>query len=211
MGDRTKEALEAFADSLVPSAGMPHAQHGQLVVGVLLGGLGSSLGVLRGGPGAPALGLVEKRLHHTHASSASPPHTANEHCPLPGRPQGPRLQHGGLRAGQKGEGGAPASRMGAHAFCIPCTSRRLCRQTVCIGDRRCVQPTQPSTPSQPPRNTPLPRPNPTPTPHPQTPQVPGTLHFTARAEGHSFDHAWMNMTHAVHQLYFGTRPSSRKL
>jgi hypothetical protein len=42
-------------------------------------------------------------------------------------------------------------------------------------------------------------------------KVPGTLHFTARGEGHSFDHAWMNMTHAVHQFYFGSRPSSRKL
>jgi hypothetical protein len=42
-------------------------------------------------------------------------------------------------------------------------------------------------------------------------KVPGTLHFTARGEGHSFDHAWMNMTHVVHQLYFGSRPSPRKL
>jgi len=41
-------------------------------------------------------------------------------------------------------------------------------------------------------------------------KVPGTLHFTARAEGHSFDHAWMNMTHLVHSLYFGSRPSPRK-
>jgi hypothetical protein len=42
-------------------------------------------------------------------------------------------------------------------------------------------------------------------------KVPGTLHFTARGEGHSFDHAWMNMTHMVHQLHFGTKPSPRKL
>jgi hypothetical protein len=42
-------------------------------------------------------------------------------------------------------------------------------------------------------------------------KVPGTLHFTARGEGHSFDHAWMNMTHMVHQFYYGSRPSSRKL
>jgi hypothetical protein len=41
-------------------------------------------------------------------------------------------------------------------------------------------------------------------------KVPGTLHFTARAEGHSFDHAWMNMTHVVHGLYFGSRPTPRK-
>ena len=31
-GDRTKEALEAFADGLVPSAGLPHVKHGQLAV-----------------------------------------------------------------------------------------------------------------------------------------------------------------------------------
>lgn len=30
MGDRTKDALVAFADSLVPSAGQPHLRHGQL-------------------------------------------------------------------------------------------------------------------------------------------------------------------------------------
>jgi len=41
-------------------------------------------------------------------------------------------------------------------------------------------------------------------------KVPGTLHFTARAEGHSFDHAWMNLTHAVHSLYFGARPTQKK-
>jgi hypothetical protein len=41
-------------------------------------------------------------------------------------------------------------------------------------------------------------------------KVPGTLHFTARAEGHSFDHAWMNMTHVVHGFYFGSRPTPRK-
>jgi hypothetical protein len=29
-GDRTKEAFEAFADSLVPSAGQPHMKHAQL-------------------------------------------------------------------------------------------------------------------------------------------------------------------------------------
>lgn len=42
-------------------------------------------------------------------------------------------------------------------------------------------------------------------------KVPGTLHFAARAEGHSFDHAWLNATHLVHQFYFGSRPSPRKL
>ncbi|KAI8472288.1 MAG: protein disulfide isomerase [Monoraphidium minutum] len=89
-GDRTKEALEAFADSLVPSAGMPHQQHGQLTA-------------------APKV-------------------------------------HGCNMAG----------------FVL-------------------------------------------------VKKVPGTLHFTARGEGHSFDHAWMNMTHMVHQFHFGSRPSPRKL
>jgi len=38
-------------------------------------------------------------------------------------------------------------------------------------------------------------------------KVPGTLHFLAKSPGTSFDHASMNMTHFVHHLYFGTRPS----
>lgn len=38
-------------------------------------------------------------------------------------------------------------------------------------------------------------------------KVPGTLHFAAKSPGHSFDHAWMNMTHYVHHFYYGTRPS----
>ncbi|KXZ55092.1 hypothetical protein GPECTOR_3g247 [Gonium pectorale] len=41
-------------------------------------------------------------------------------------------------------------------------------------------------------------------------KVPGTLHFVARSEGHSFDHTWMNMTHMVHSFHVGTRPSPRK-
>ncbi|KAI8473082.1 MAG: protein disulfide isomerase [Monoraphidium minutum] len=90
MGDRTKDSLEAFADSLVPSAGQPHAHHGQLVA-------------------APTV-------------------------------------HGCNMAG----------------FVL-------------------------------------------------VKKVPGTLHFGARAEGHSFDHAWMNMTHVVHSFYFGSKPSPRKL
>ncbi|GBF88082.1 disulfide-isomerase [Raphidocelis subcapitata] len=89
-GDRTKEALEAFADSLVPSAGLPHHQHGQLVA-------------------APQV-------------------------------------HGCNMAG----------------FVL-------------------------------------------------VKKVPGTLHFTARAEGHSFDHGAMNMSHVVHAFHFGARPSPRKL
>jgi hypothetical protein len=41
-------------------------------------------------------------------------------------------------------------------------------------------------------------------------KVPGTLHFGARSEGHSFDHAWMNMTHVVHSFYYGSRPTVKK-
>lgn len=41
-------------------------------------------------------------------------------------------------------------------------------------------------------------------------KVPGTLHFAARSEGHSFDHSLMNMTHVVHQYYVGARPTPRK-
>lgn len=41
-------------------------------------------------------------------------------------------------------------------------------------------------------------------------KVPGTLHFAARSEGHSFDHAWMNMTHVVHSFYYGSRPTVKK-
>ncbi|MEW5316314.1 MAG: hypothetical protein WDW38_007693 [Sanguina aurantia] len=41
-------------------------------------------------------------------------------------------------------------------------------------------------------------------------KVPGTLHFTARSDGHSFDHSNMNVTHLIHSFYFGTRPSPRK-
>eukprot|EP00197_Chlamydomonas_leiostraca_P009725 CAMPEP_0202865692 /NCGR_PEP_ID=MMETSP1391-20130828/6300_1 /ASSEMBLY_ACC=CAM_ASM_000867 /TAXON_ID=1034604 /ORGANISM="Chlamydomonas leiostraca, Strain SAG 11-49" /LENGTH=473 /DNA_ID=CAMNT_0049545559 /DNA_START=97 /DNA_END=1518 /DNA_ORIENTATION=- len=41
-------------------------------------------------------------------------------------------------------------------------------------------------------------------------KVPGTLHFAARSDGHSFDHAWMNMSHVVHSFYFGNRPTVKK-
>ena len=41
-------------------------------------------------------------------------------------------------------------------------------------------------------------------------KVPGTLHFAARSEGHSFDHSLMNMTHLVHQFYIGAKPTPRK-
>lgn len=41
-------------------------------------------------------------------------------------------------------------------------------------------------------------------------KVPGTLHFTVRGEGHTFDPNNMNLTHHVHSYYFGTRPSPRK-
>mmetsp|Transcript_7864 Transcript_7864/g.23678 ORF Transcript_7864/g.23678 Transcript_7864/m.23678 type:complete len:475 (-) Transcript_7864:539-1963(-) len=41
-------------------------------------------------------------------------------------------------------------------------------------------------------------------------KVPGTLHFAARSESHTFDHGWMNMSHVVHSFTFGSRPSVRK-
>jgi hypothetical protein len=40
-------------------------------------------------------------------------------------------------------------------------------------------------------------------------KVPGTLHFVARAPGHSFDYLSMNLSHQVHFLYYGNKPSPR--
>jgi hypothetical protein len=58
-GDRTKEALVRFADTLVPSAGQPHVKHGQLtsapktsgcnMAGVCVGGGRESRGRAQGG------------------------------------------------------------------------------------------------------------------------------------------------------------------
>lgn len=36
------------------------------------------------------------------------------------------------------------------------------------------------------------------------------MHFLAKAPGHSFDHMTMNMSHLVHHLYFGTKPTPRR-
>jgi hypothetical protein len=41
-------------------------------------------------------------------------------------------------------------------------------------------------------------------------KVPGTMHFGARAPGHSVDHLNMNMSHFVHHFYYGTLPSPRR-
>lgn len=41
-------------------------------------------------------------------------------------------------------------------------------------------------------------------------KVPGTLHFVARAPGHSVDYLNMNLSHYVHHLYFGNLPSPRR-
>lgn len=41
-------------------------------------------------------------------------------------------------------------------------------------------------------------------------KVPGSMHFLAKAPGHSFDHMTMNMSHIVHHLYFGTKPTPRR-
>lgn len=40
-------------------------------------------------------------------------------------------------------------------------------------------------------------------------KVPGTLHFSARAPGHTIDYLSMNMSHHVHHLYFGNRPTKK--
>ena len=39
-------------------------------------------------------------------------------------------------------------------------------------------------------------------------KVPGTLHFIARAPGHSFDFTTQNLSHVVSEFSFGSRPSS---
>jgi len=41
-------------------------------------------------------------------------------------------------------------------------------------------------------------------------KVPGTLHFLAKSPGHSFDHQDMNMSHVVHYVYAGNKPSPRR-
>jgi hypothetical protein len=40
-------------------------------------------------------------------------------------------------------------------------------------------------------------------------KVPGTLHFVARAPGHSFDYLNMNLSHNVHYFFFGNRPGPK--
>ncbi|PSC73593.1 disulfide-isomerase 5-4 [Micractinium conductrix] len=41
-------------------------------------------------------------------------------------------------------------------------------------------------------------------------KVPGTLHFVARGPGHSFDYLNMNLSHQVHYMYYGNKPSPRR-
>jgi thiol-disulfide isomerase/thioredoxin len=41
-------------------------------------------------------------------------------------------------------------------------------------------------------------------------KVPGTLHFVARAPGHSVDFLNMNMSHYIHAFFFGNLPSPRR-
>lgn len=41
-------------------------------------------------------------------------------------------------------------------------------------------------------------------------KVPGTLHFAARAPGHSFDFATQNLSHAVSEFSFGSRPANHR-
>lgn len=41
-------------------------------------------------------------------------------------------------------------------------------------------------------------------------KVPGTLHFMAKSPAHNFEHDWINMSHTVHTMYFGMKPSNRR-
>jgi thiol-disulfide isomerase/thioredoxin len=41
-------------------------------------------------------------------------------------------------------------------------------------------------------------------------KVPGTMHFAARAPGHSVDYLGMNMSHHVHHFFYGALPSARR-
>ncbi|KAJ9521082.1 hypothetical protein QJQ45_022820 [Haematococcus lacustris] len=116
-GDRTKEALVAFADSLVPSAGQPHRKHVDL---------------------------------------ASAPKSAG--CNMAGKADRQSWQ----AAGQQQQRQHPAAKA------LPVPGFVMVKK------------------------------------------VPGTLHFGARSEGHSFDHALMNMTHVVHTFTIGSRPTVKK-
>jgi hypothetical protein len=62
MGDRTKDSLVSFADSLVPSAGQPHLKHGQLKAAPRTPGCNVA-GVLRAGAGL----LGGRMRHHSFA------------------------------------------------------------------------------------------------------------------------------------------------
>jgi hypothetical protein len=41
-------------------------------------------------------------------------------------------------------------------------------------------------------------------------KVPGTLHFVARAPGHTIDYVNQNMSHTVHSFFFGVKPSPKR-
>lgn len=41
-------------------------------------------------------------------------------------------------------------------------------------------------------------------------KLPGTLHFLAKSQSHSFDFHAMNMSHVVHHWFFGNKPSPRR-
>jgi hypothetical protein len=41
-------------------------------------------------------------------------------------------------------------------------------------------------------------------------KVPGTMHFLAKSESHSFDFHAQNLTHVVDHLFIGNKPSPRR-
>ena len=147
-GDRTKEALVGFADSLIPSAGQPHRKHADLAsaprsLGCNMAGACTQRAALRSAANVPP--------QHSTYGGTSPPHlTASDIWFYTGT--------------------HPLNT--TYAWCTPRKPLRW--------------------PSQH-------------TGFVLVKKVPGTLHFAARSEGHSFDHVWMNMTHVTHMLYFGSR------
>jgi hypothetical protein len=194
-GDRTKEALLAFADALVPSAGQPHRKHHALQAApkvryrmhyvcmcYVLYVLCITLCVR-----AHAVCLCPACGPRRRAASTAPAKACVCMCVCVCLTPDGGLQPGGLRDGQEGE-----EARAWHALVYARTLTRACTHTH----------QQMSRPRKPllahvsfvvaracfPFLAALSR-----------SQVPGTLHFAARSEGHSFEHNWMNMTHLVRE------------
>ena len=147
-GDRTKESLVAFADSLVPSAGQPHLKHGQL----------------KAAPRTPGCNVAGMQC--CAACGGKPRHVtlaATHMLSLQTVDIRAVLREQRCRSTVNARGILYPLASTIHACCVLCwfaqlpTLWVLC---VCAAGFVLVK------------------------------KVPGTLHFTARAEGHSFDHAW---------------------